>query len=235
MAAVANENGKGEAGGWFRTPCANGDDMANNSNLDVPAGHVIFSEGDKGDVMYVLLDGAVELRKRFGGGETVLKTIEGANDFFGEMALIDGKLRSASAVAVKASRLMTVDAQTFENMILKNGAFALQIIRGLSTRLRNSNEQLGDILDTPPVERTWNGIAGLASRVEPAADGRRMLPLNKVRGWLNTRMGLDIRDIDRALLEAARAGLLAFGGPEDQPKSVLYVSDGFIQKYDRRK
>ena len=130
---------------------------------------------------------------------------------------------------------MTVDAQTFENMILKNGAFALQIIRGLSTRLRSSNEQLGDILDTPPVERTWNGIAGLASRVEPAADGRRMLPLNKVRGWLNTRMGLDIRDIDRALLEAARAGLLAFGGPEDQPKSVLYVSDGFIQKYDRRK
>ena len=58
-------------------------------------GETVFAEGDAGDIMYVLLEGAVELRKKVGKGETVLKTVSTPNDFFGEMALIDDRPRSA--------------------------------------------------------------------------------------------------------------------------------------------
>ena len=61
-------------------------------------GDVIFEEGSTGRELYVVLDGAVEIAKVNAGSKTVIITL-GKGEFFGEMAVIDGSARSATAIA----------------------------------------------------------------------------------------------------------------------------------------
>jgi CRP/FNR family transcriptional regulator/CRP/FNR family cyclic AMP-dependent transcriptional regulator len=124
--------------------------MANDDVKRYGKGDVIFKEGEKGDLMYVLLEGAVELKMKVEGGETVIKTVDTPNDFFGEMTLLDERPRSATAIASLPTKVLAVDGPTFESMILSNGKFALKIIKVLAARIRRSNVQISELIETMP-------------------------------------------------------------------------------------
>ncbi|MDR0390242.1 MAG: cyclic nucleotide-binding domain-containing protein, partial [Spirochaetaceae bacterium] len=87
-------------------------------------GEIIFREGDLGDLMYILKRGNVELRKKVEKGEVVLKVISKPSEFFGEMAVIDHRPRSASAIASTETLVFAIDGPSFEKMIVSNGTFA---------------------------------------------------------------------------------------------------------------
>lgn len=96
------------------------------------AGSWLFHEGTPGDVMYVLLEGEVDVSVR---GETV--TLAGPGDILGEMALIDSKARSASANAKTDCRVAVVDESRFLSMVQQTPEFSLHVMRVLAHRLRN--------------------------------------------------------------------------------------------------
>ena len=75
-------------------------------------GSVIFEEGDPGDVMFVVIDGIVEIKSK---GATVNQV--GADEILGELALIDNAPRSASAYALTDCKLAIVDRKRFESLI----------------------------------------------------------------------------------------------------------------------
>src|SRR5512142_18667 len=102
-------------------------------------GKAVFFEGEPAACMYILQAGAVELRKQTEKGEIALRTLASPNEFFGEMALIDGKPRSTSAIAVKPTTLLVVDKPVFERLLQTNGAFAVKIVRALTERIRSTN------------------------------------------------------------------------------------------------
>ena len=91
---------------------------------DYPAGTVVFAEGEPGDVMYVVLDGEVEIR----AGHQVVGVVE-SGDLIGEMALIDSKPRSATAVAKSDCRLAAVDEKRFLFMVQQTPFFSLHVLR----------------------------------------------------------------------------------------------------------
>jgi len=95
------------------------------------AGATLFVEGTPGDVVYVILDGEVELLAR-----NELIDVAGAGEIVGEMALIDAKARSATAVAKSACRLAAMDEQRFLYMVQETPFFALHVMRVLVQRLR---------------------------------------------------------------------------------------------------
>ena len=95
------------------------------------AGTTIFAEGTPGDVMYVILDGEVEVRTR-----NELVEVIGPGEIVGEMALIDAKARSATAVARSDCRLALVDERRFLFMVSETPFFALHVMRVLAERLR---------------------------------------------------------------------------------------------------
>jgi CRP-like cAMP-binding protein len=107
---------------------------------DLAAGEILFSEGEKGDCMYVLLEGAVDVRV---GGKTVEQSERGA--LLGEMALIDGSLRVATVVATEPSRLVRVDERRFNLIIQQNPFFARHVMKVLVDRLRHMNDAFGSI------------------------------------------------------------------------------------------
>src|SRR5215471_8492502 len=73
------------------------------------AGEVIFEEGSTGRELYVVLDGQVEIAKINGANKSVIVTL-GKGEFFGEMAVIDGSSRSATAIAASSNtRVMRIN------------------------------------------------------------------------------------------------------------------------------
>ncbi len=100
------------------------------------AGDVIFRQGEIGNVMFVVRKGKVELRL----DGKVLDTI-GEDETFGELALIDQRPRSASAVAATNCELVPIDCERFILLVEQRADFALLILRVVAARLRNMDDQ----------------------------------------------------------------------------------------------
>jgi CRP-like cAMP-binding protein len=209
--------------------------MDSSNLLFCMAGEVIFKEGDPGDRLYILVEGAVELKKKVEGGETVLKTIDQPNDFFGEMTLIDGRPRSATAIAAKASKLMAVDGPTFETMILSNGRFALKIIKVLSDRIRSSNERVGELTESSPRERFLLGMIDYALHVnDRLSDGSFRIDVAGLREWENNRVGLGFDEIDACLFRLVKLGTVNYAKAPPRTNDDLILTAQLIQQHNRR-
>jgi CRP/FNR family transcriptional regulator, cyclic AMP receptor protein len=100
------------------------------------AGQVIFGGGDAPDKMYVVVSGEVEIRL----GEAVIETVSQGGTF-GEMALIDGSARSATAVAGTDCQLAAIDKKIFVLLVDEMPYFALFVMSNMVNRLRRMNEQ----------------------------------------------------------------------------------------------
>jgi CRP/FNR family transcriptional regulator, cyclic AMP receptor protein len=102
-------------------------------------GDVVFEEGSTGRELFVVLDGKIDIVKNSGASRTVIVTL-GKGEFFGEMAVIDGSSRSASAIsAAPNTRVMRINHARFVYLVSQQPAFALMIMDALSKRLRASN------------------------------------------------------------------------------------------------
>jgi CRP-like cAMP-binding protein len=98
------------------------------------AGDTIFTVGDEADELYIIEQGEVDIRL----GNRLLATL-GENAIFGEMALIDDKPRSATAVARTDVKLVPVSEKQFLFLVSHTPFFALRVMRVLAGRLRTSN------------------------------------------------------------------------------------------------
>jgi CRP-like cAMP-binding protein len=101
------------------------------------AGDKIFLQGDRGDCMYVVKSGRVNIQ----AAGMVLENI-GANGVFGEMSLIDDSPRSAMAIAAEVSEVMRVDGNAFQDLVRQDPEFALRLMRLMADRIRRTNESL---------------------------------------------------------------------------------------------
>jgi CRP/FNR family cyclic AMP-dependent transcriptional regulator len=100
---------------------------------------VVFEEGSTGRELFVVLDGKIDIVKMTGAGKTLIVTL-GKGEFFGEMAVIDGSSRSATAIAAAPkTRVMRINHARFVYLVSQQPAFALMIMDALSKRLRLSN------------------------------------------------------------------------------------------------
>ena len=102
--------------------------------LQLAPGEFLFKEGDKRDVMYVLLEGEMDIRL----GNYVVETAK-PGALIGEMALIDDSPRAANAVAKTASRLAKIDKRRFLFLVQQHPQFATHVMKELADRLRNMN------------------------------------------------------------------------------------------------
>jgi CRP/FNR family cyclic AMP-dependent transcriptional regulator len=111
------------------------------NNIDAQqfkAGSVIFREGDEADELYVVKSGQVRIQI---GNRTVNELAAGG--IFGEMALIDGEPRSATAIAISDVELVPVSEKQFLFLVSQTPYFALKVMRVLAQRLRVTNKTIG--------------------------------------------------------------------------------------------
>ncbi|MCR4408418.1 MAG: SpoIIE family protein phosphatase [Anaerolineae bacterium] len=105
---------------------------------EFPAGAVICQEHAIEHSFYVIAEGRVEIVKSLGEDEVQLY-VRGPGEFFGEMALIENAPRSATVRALEPCCLLEVDEAVFDRILADNPAVALDMMRGLSTTIRETD------------------------------------------------------------------------------------------------
>ncbi|MDF1536064.1 MAG: cyclic nucleotide-binding domain-containing protein [bacterium] len=109
--------------------------------IRVNQGDIIFRTGDAGDVMYIILDGEVHVSQEE-GGQRFVQARFGRGHFFGEMALVSGRPRVATAIAAAPSVLMPLTRETFLQKVQTDPEVALHTVQILIVRLRRSLQML---------------------------------------------------------------------------------------------
>ena len=107
------------------------------TELRLPAGAVLFREGDSGNSLYVVTSGIIGIKK---DGLEIAALGKGA--CFGEMAVLDQAPRSADAVVAEEAVLLQIGSEEFYEVLAENVALAQDLIRLLSRRLRHANDRI---------------------------------------------------------------------------------------------
>ncbi|HXV79057.1 MAG TPA: cyclic nucleotide-binding domain-containing protein [Candidatus Binatia bacterium] len=111
---------------------------------DYRDGEIIVRQGEVGNCMYVIQSGKVEVVEEV-NGKIVPLAVLGENDFFGEMAIFEDQVRSATVRALGAVRVLTVDKKTLLRRIQQDPALAFRLLEHLCHRLRKLDFQVARV------------------------------------------------------------------------------------------
>ena len=186
-------------------------------------GHVLFREGEPGKEMYVIQAGKVNITKTVRDTEKILATL-GAGEFFGEMALLNNKPRSAGAVMAEDGKLLVIDPKTFEAMIRGNVEIAVRLIKKLSDRLQEADEQIENLLLRDPNSRVVANLLQQAIKRGKDTPQGKLVSVNL--GELHVRMGLTQAEVQEAIAKTGKARIIAV-----VPEGIVVPDTGKMQKY----
>jgi CRP-like cAMP-binding protein len=160
----------------------------------IPAGGVIFDEGEVGTEMYVIQSGTVDIFKRVKGAEKRIATLE-KGDFFGEMSILEEVPRTALARAKTDVELVRINQATFDEMLRHNAEIAVRMLRKLSRRLRETTKLLEQSTGVaPPLDEASDIFTKVAG--ERSAIYRLIADATTEEFYLNRDMETTVGRID---------------------------------------
>jgi CRP-like cAMP-binding protein len=115
-------------------------------------GEIIIREGDVGDCMYVIQEGQAEVIIESGESEIQLSILK-PGDFFGEMAVFERDVRSATVRALGAARVITVDKKNFMRRVHEDPVLAFRLVETMSHRVRNLTEKITALEKSPKLQK----------------------------------------------------------------------------------
>jgi len=182
--------------------------LADRFGVRLSGGATVFRQGDPGGSMYVIRAGKVRVLKESQGRQRVVTTL-GPGDFFGEMAVVTGRPRCATAEVIEEAELLKVPADKLQEMISGTGEIAVRLIRHLAERLENANQFIDLLLEDDITARV---IRELQETLE-SAEGSAAPDITDKQ--LALKLGVDKNEARAALRRLTRVG-------------VLEVSSGFV-------
>jgi CRP/FNR family transcriptional regulator, cyclic AMP receptor protein len=181
------------------------DQLFHRFGREFPAGTVLFREGEPGKEMYVVQHGRVHVSKKAGEVEKILATL-GPGEFLGEMSILNNKPRSATATCAVASKLLVVDAKTFEAMIRGNAEIAVRMIKKLAVRLAEANDQIENLLFADASSRVVHFLATAAEKAPKGPAGHKIEVTPKE---LPARVGVKAEQADEVLMKLLKSKIVA--------------------------
>ena len=112
--------------------------------VELESGHVLFRDGDEGELLYVVSRGELAVIKEVDGTERELAVLP-AGAFVGELSLLNGEPRSATVKAKTDCVLQVYDRPSFEALLHRNPSVAVRIVYELANRLQTSNHALAQL------------------------------------------------------------------------------------------
>jgi CRP-like cAMP-binding protein len=188
-------------------------------------GTVLFREGEPGNEMYVIQSGRVQLTWRIQQEERILAVLP-PGEFFGEMAIVNGRPRSATATVIEDAKLLVLDSRTFEAMIRGNSEIAVRLIRKLAARLEQANKQVEILLLRDTNHRVVHLLRQLAETIgEPDAAGRRV---DITQSEIADRAGLSDREVGQVVARLCEAKLVT---PVVGGRGLVVAEGGRLQEF----
>jgi CRP/FNR family cyclic AMP-dependent transcriptional regulator len=160
---------------------------------------VIFHRDDPGQVLYVILSGKVKIYVTSPDGQEVSLALLGVGDYFGELALLDGQPRSASAVALEQMEALALQRADFLNAVMHHPRIAVQVMNVLSRRLRQTDAMIEDLLFLDVHGRVAKKLLDLAEmHGMRTAEGIR-IELRLTQGELAAMVGASRESVNKVI------------------------------------
>lgn len=107
-----------------------------------PAGSRVFQEGDRGDVCFVVRTGRARVTRQHRAGREITLVNLGPGDIFGELAMLDGEIRSATVEAISNLQTIAITARDMRRILLDHPAASTKLLKAVVRRLRQANERI---------------------------------------------------------------------------------------------
>jgi CRP/FNR family transcriptional regulator, cyclic AMP receptor protein len=181
-------------------------------------GEVIFHQGDPGDSLHVVVSGAVKIVLPSAEGEEAIIATLRPTDFYGELALLDGAPRSATATALEPTEVLVLPRQVFMELLDTLPGLRDALLTGLARELRRLTGHVEELHFLDLAGRLAMRLTRLAYEAEPDAQGIR-LDWPYTQSDLAAMIGGTRQSVNRLLSELVEEGLITI-----EP-DVLVISD----------
>lgn len=196
---------------------------------DLRAGQVLFSKAAKGDTLYVVVKGSVKIFSKSTTGKTKTFAYLEPKDFFGEMALLGGGVRAASAMAAEPSELLAVRRKDFEALLKRRPALSLALLRALCDRLDRADREIESFSFNSVLGRTAGLLLDLAKKYgRPAKTGGVLIAKDISHRELADLAGTAREMVSRVLGRFQRTGCLAYDGRRIRLTDPKKLSDWIL-------
>lgn len=169
-------------------------------------GNTLFKEGDDGDHLYIVASGKVKLGTKSQDGRENLLMILGPGDMFGELSLFDSGPRTATATAVTESRLLSLGQEKVIPWLKEHPDVALQLLSRLATRLRRTNEVVGDLVFSDVPGRVAKALIDLGVKFGVQRDEGLHVNHDLTQEELAQLVGASRETVNKALADFAQRG-----------------------------
>jgi CRP-like cAMP-binding protein len=178
--------------------------------VDVPAGDSVFHRKQDADCMFIVLSGRVKIYIHSSGKKRKTFAYLTAGEFFGEMALVEDRPRTAEAQTIEASRLLLLHKRDFQRLLARDSKLALYLLRTVCARLRQANEEIEGMLFRNILGRVAKVVLETAKRSgEPWNGGGLAFRQRFTQQELADLVGTTREPLTRALSSLRRAGLVS--------------------------
>jgi CRP/FNR family cyclic AMP-dependent transcriptional regulator len=192
-----------------------GQSLAEKFGVSLREGATVFREGEPGGSVYVIRAGKVRVVKDANGRQRMVTTL-GPGDFFGEMAVVTGRPRTATVEVVEDAELLKVPAGKLQEMVAGTGEVAIRLIRHLAERLEQANRFINVLLEDDITARV---ILAIRENLDKA-DGSAAPDITDAD--LALQLGVGKGEVRGALRRLTRVG-------------VVEVSSGFVLVQSRER
>jgi CRP/FNR family transcriptional regulator len=179
-----------------------------------PAGTRVFHEGDSSDACYIVSEGSFRVTREHSDGRAITLATLGPGEIFGELAMLDGDKRSASAESITDGTLLALPANDVRGLLGRNPEIALKLVAGLVRRLRAANMRLSrQSFQTVP-SRVAGILAQLSREGQENKDGdgeMQEVTIRMNQTDLAQLAGTSRESVSRFLAELERAGVVRSG------------------------
>ncbi|HSZ43899.1 MAG TPA: Crp/Fnr family transcriptional regulator [Streptosporangiaceae bacterium] len=191
-------------------------------------GERLFSEGDAGDKLYIILSGKIKLTKASVDGRENLQSVHGPGEMFGELSLFDPVPRTASATAITDTELAGLAHDDVRAWLSSRPEVSMHLLQALAQRLRRINEVKADLVFTDVPGRVAKALLDLEERFGvPTPDGIQVNH-DLTQEELAQLVGASRETVNKALADFAARGWIQLAA-----KSVLIVDNDRLRKRAR--
>ncbi len=170
---------------------------------------VVFHQGDPGDALHIITAGSVKIVLPSAEGEEAIIATLRPGDFFGELALLDGEPRSATATAVEPTETMTLPRDVFHELLDKHPSLRDALFTAVTGELRRLTTHVEELHFLDLAGRLAARLAQLARQSSPAGDGPINLDWPYTQTDLAGMIGGTRQSVNRLLAELIDDGLVA--------------------------
>lgn len=191
-------------------------------------GERLFTEGDTGDRLYIILSGKIKLTKAAPDGRENLLSVHGPGEMFGELSLFDTIPRTSSATAITEAQLAGLAHDALRTWLSTRPEVAMHLLQALAQRLRRINEVKADLVFTDVPGRVAKALLDLSERFGVQTPEGVQVNHDLTQEELAQLVGASRETVNKALADFAARGWIQLAA-----KSVLVTDTDRLRKRAR--